>query len=53
MFTTEPETAELGEGRMATPHAGVPHSIYAPEEAVFLLTLAVTTVKEETHRYYL
>jgi quercetin dioxygenase-like cupin family protein len=40
-FTTEPQTAELGEGQMLALHAGIPHSVLALEEAIFLLTLAI------------
>lgn len=41
-FTTAQQVAEMGEGQMLALHAGIPHSVFATEESVFLLTLAVT-----------
>lgn len=41
-FTTEQQTAELAEGQMLALHAGIPHSVLAKEESVFLLTLAIS-----------
>lgn len=41
-FRTEQQTAGLGAGQMLTLHAGIPHSVLAREESVFLLTLATT-----------
>lgn len=41
-FTTEQQTAEMGEGQMLALHAGIPHSVFAAEESVFLLTLALS-----------
>ncbi|MHC2992683.1 hypothetical protein OB13_14245 [Pontibacter sp. HJ8] len=41
-FTTKQQTAEMGEGQMLALHAGIPHSVFALEESVFLLTLAVS-----------
>jgi quercetin dioxygenase-like cupin family protein len=40
-FSTEQQTAELGEGQMLALHKGIPHSVHAMEESVFLLTLAI------------
>ncbi|MCC3155339.1 cupin domain-containing protein [Hymenobacter sp. BT770] len=39
-FHTEQQTAELTEGQMVSLHAGIPHSVTAREESVFLLTIA-------------
>ncbi len=41
-FTTEQQTSELGEGQMLTLHTGIPHSVLALKESVFLLTLAIS-----------
>ncbi|WP_266205870.1 cupin domain-containing protein [Pontibacter kalidii] len=41
-FATEQQTVEIGEGQMLALHAGIPHSVFALEESVFLLTLAVS-----------
>ena len=41
-FTTEQQTAELAQEQMLTLHAGIPHSVLALEESVFLLTLAIS-----------
>jgi quercetin dioxygenase-like cupin family protein len=41
-FTTEAETMELSQGKMLALHARIPHSVFAKEESVFLLTLATT-----------
>jgi quercetin dioxygenase-like cupin family protein len=41
-FTTGQQSVELGEGQMVALHAGIPHSVFAREESVFLLTLAVS-----------
>lgn len=38
-FTAEQQTAVLTEGQMVALHAGIPHSVFATREAVFLLTL--------------
>lgn len=45
-FSTEPRTAVLGAGQMLALHAGIPHSVYASEESVFLLTLATTLIRK-------
>lgn len=39
-FRTGMDTAELGVGQMAALHANIPHSVYANEESLFLLTVA-------------
>lgn len=41
-FKTEQQTAELSEGQMLALHSGIPHSVLAMEESVFLLTLAIS-----------
>ena len=41
VFRSEKQTAELDEGQMVALHAGVPHSVSARKESVFLLTIAV------------
>jgi len=41
-FSTEQQQAELAKGQMLVLHAGIPHSVNAVEESVFLLTLAIT-----------
>jgi quercetin dioxygenase-like cupin family protein len=41
-FRTVLDTAELHTGKMIALHAKIPHSVYAHEESVFLLTLAKT-----------
>lgn len=40
-LTTEQQTAVLTEGQMLALHAGIPHSVFASMEAVFLLTLNI------------
>jgi len=42
-FRTGMQTAELKTGQMIALHAQIPHSVYANEETLFLLTIAVTT----------
>ena len=39
LFTTEEQSVELGNGQMLALHEGVPHSVLAKEETIFLLTL--------------
>jgi quercetin dioxygenase-like cupin family protein len=39
LFTTEKQTVEMDEGKMVALHAGIPHSVTARKESVFLLTL--------------
>lgn len=41
-FTAGAQVAELAPGQLLTLHAGIPHSVVARTEAVFLLTLAVS-----------
>ena len=42
LFTTSEQTVELSKGQMLTLHKGIPHSVLAKEETVFLLTLTTT-----------
>ncbi len=42
-FKTEQETTDRTAGQMLALHAGVPHSVYAKTESVFLLTLSLKT----------
>jgi quercetin dioxygenase-like cupin family protein len=39
-FTTEKKTTEMDEGKMLALHAGIPHSVRATKESIFLLTLS-------------
>ena len=39
LFNTDEQPVELRKGQMLTLHAGIPHSVLAKEETVFLLTL--------------
>ena len=41
-FKTEKQTAELNEGMMLALHAGIPHSVTARKESMFLLTLSTS-----------
>jgi quercetin dioxygenase-like cupin family protein len=45
-FSAEEQTIELDKGQMLTLHDGIPHSLLAIEETIFLLTLAITQVKK-------
>lgn len=45
-FHTEAQTAELAPGQVLTLHAGIPHSVVALQEAVFLLTLAPAAARQ-------
>ena len=40
MFRTAEQATELAQGQLLTLHAGIPHSVTAVTEVVFLLTLA-------------
>ena len=40
-FTTEQQSVDVSEGQILALHAGIPHSVFALQESVFLLTLAV------------
>lgn len=40
-FRTENKSSDLGEGQMITLQAGIPHSVFAGKESIFLLTLAL------------
>ena len=39
LFTTNEQSVELGKGKILALHKGVPHSLLAKEETIFLLTL--------------
>ena len=41
-FNTDERTVELSKGQMLALHAGIPHSVQAIEETIFLLTLTTT-----------
>ncbi len=41
-FTTKEQTVELSKGQMLALHKGIPHSVLAKEETIFLLTLTTT-----------
>jgi len=41
-FNAENRSVELGEGQMLALHKGIPHSVLAVEETIFLLTLTTT-----------
>lgn len=41
-FGTEAESVQLEKGEMVALHKGIPHSVLAMEESMFLLTLAPT-----------
>lgn len=41
-FRTGSETSERSKGQMIALHTGIPHSVYANQESVFLLTLTTT-----------
>lgn len=43
IFATEHETTERMAGQMLALHSGIPHSVVAKTESVFLLTMAVNT----------
>ena len=42
LFTTGEQTVELFKGQMLALHKGIPHSVVAQEETIFLLTLTTT-----------
>lgn len=46
LFTTDDESVELRKGHILALHEGVPHSVLAKEETIFLLTL---TTKQPGH----
>lgn len=45
-FRTEQQSAGLGEGQMLALHSGIPHSVFADAESVFLLTLNITPAEK-------
>lgn len=40
-FCTEKQSSDLEAGQMLALHAGIPHSVFACKESIFLLTLAI------------
>jgi quercetin dioxygenase-like cupin family protein len=44
-FITDQETVELNKGQMLALHEGIPHSVFANVETVFLLTLTMSNKK--------
>lgn len=42
IFKTEEQAVELNKGQMLALHEGIPHSMVAKEETIFLLTLTTT-----------
>ena len=44
LFTTNEQSVELGKGKILALHKGVPHSLLAKEETIFLLTLTTMLV---------
>jgi len=52
-FDTGQQSVELSKGHMLALHEGIPHSVLAKEESVFLLTLAAgkTEEKEENIKF--
>ncbi|MDB5235711.1 MAG: hypothetical protein JWR44_2704 [Hymenobacter sp.] len=40
-FHTKQQVVELAKGRMLALHAGIPHSVVAHEDTIFLLTIAL------------
>ena len=45
-FKTDEQSVEMGKGQMLALHKGIPHSVLAHEETIFLLTLT-TTLEED------
>lgn len=44
LFNTDEQSVELGKGQMLALHEGIPHSLLAKEETIFLLTLTTKLV---------
>ena len=42
LFNTDEQSIKLGKGQMLALHEGIPHSLLAKEETIFLLTLTTT-----------
>ncbi|MEP7374960.1 MAG: cupin domain-containing protein [Chitinophagaceae bacterium] len=42
LFNTDEQSVELSKGQMLTLHKGIPHSVMAKKEVIFLLTLTTT-----------
>ncbi len=47
LFTTDEQIVELSSGQMLALHKGIPHSVIAKEETIFLLTLTTTLAKNK------
>ncbi len=45
-FTTEEQSVELSSGQLLALHKGIPHSVLAKEETIFLLTLTTTLTEK-------
>lgn len=45
-FITDEQQLELDKGEMLALHKGIPHSVVAKEETIFLLTLTTTLERE-------
>ncbi|MEO5583376.1 MAG: cupin domain-containing protein [Saprospiraceae bacterium] len=43
IFSTDERSVEMGKGEMLALHVGIPHSVKATEETIFLLTLTTTS----------
>lgn len=48
LFTTGDQPVELDKGQMLTLHEGIPHSVTAKEETIFLLTLTTMLAPDNT-----
>ena len=47
IFTTDEQSVELNKGQMLALHEGMPHSVLAKEETIFLLTLTTTSPEKK------
>jgi quercetin dioxygenase-like cupin family protein len=45
-FTTSEQSVDLSKGQMLALHKGIPHSVLAKEETIFLLTLTTTLAEK-------
>ena len=48
-FNTDQQSVELSKGQMLALHEGIPHSILALKETIFLLTLTTTLEIKRNH----
>lgn len=46
-FNTDEQSVELGKGQLLALHEGIPHSVLAKEETIFLLTLTTQQAGKE------